>query len=107
MMARNVISARILVLGLAAATVGGVACTRSNGGVAADDPESFIAELCTDVAPCCTHLDKQTGACAAVVARVAKLGTYDPTKASACLSELDAARSHSDFCVTLSAKVIG
>lgn len=99
---------RIVVCGLGLSSIAVIACTSGTGstGGGGGDATSFIADLCATLAPCCAQMNKPTdgATCRATYTSITAVEAYDPVKGSACLNELHAAQSSSDFCTTFTAK---
>jgi hypothetical protein len=78
----------------------GLALVELLGGCAGGSGETaqtFVAQYCTLVAPCCTQEGLASG-CTAQVTYAAQMGTYDAIAGAACLAALTALQSSADFC---------
>jgi len=72
-----------------------------SGGTPTATLETFIAEYCTVLAPCCDKAGLPTNGaqCRALFTNsAAQAGAYDPAKGAACLEEYKAAAKQPDFC---------
>ena len=84
--------------GIIIACSGSVTGTSSGGS--ASSSQAFIDELCSITGPCCARVSRPTdgASCRALYGALLTTQTYDATKGNACLSEMRARTSSSEFC---------
>lgn len=70
------------------------------GGGSASTSQSFIDDFCALTGPCCSRVNRPTdgASCRALYGSLLTTQTYDATKGTACLSEMRARSSTSEFC---------